>query len=44
MLSRLYSTSENPAGSLSERVRFEQLEGARDRLRRCSELRSSQRF
>ena len=32
MLSRLYSTSENPAGSLSERVRFEQLESARGPL------------
>lgn len=32
MLSRLYSTSENAAGSLSERVRFQQLEGARGPL------------
>jgi len=32
MLSRLYSTSENPAGSLSERIHFEQLEGARGPL------------
>jgi conjugative transfer signal peptidase TraF len=32
MLSRLYSTSENAAGSLSERVHFQQLEGARGPL------------
>ncbi len=32
MLSRLYSTSENAAGSLSERVHFQQLEGARGAL------------
>jgi conjugative transfer signal peptidase TraF len=32
MLSRLYSTSENTAGSLSERVQFQQLEGARGPL------------
>ncbi len=32
MLSRLYSTSENAVGSLSERVRFQQLEGARGPL------------
>jgi conjugative transfer signal peptidase TraF len=32
MLSRLYSTSENGVGSLSERVHFQQLEGARGAL------------
>jgi conjugative transfer signal peptidase TraF len=32
MLSRLYSTSENAAGSLSERVHFQQLESARGPL------------
>jgi conjugative transfer signal peptidase TraF len=32
MLSRLYSTSENAVGSLSERVHFQQLEGARGAL------------
>jgi conjugative transfer signal peptidase TraF len=32
MLSRLYSTSENAAGSLSERVHLQQLEGARGAL------------
>ncbi len=32
MLSRLYSTSEKAAGSLSERVHFQQLEGARGAL------------
>src|SRR5581483_7391038 len=32
MLTRLYSTSENAAGSLSERVHFQQLEGARGPL------------
>src|SRR5579875_3764242 len=32
MLSRLYSTSENAVGSLSERVHFQQLEGAREAL------------
>ncbi len=32
MLSRLYSTSGNAAGSLSERIQFQQLEGARGPL------------
>jgi hypothetical protein len=29
MSSTLYSTAENPAGSLAQRIHFQQLEGAR---------------
>ena len=44
MSSTLYSTAENPAGSLAQRIHFQHLEGARGPIGRWPELRLQQRF
>ena len=44
MISTLYSTAENPAGSLAQRIHFQQLEGARGPIGAMAGIAIASRF